>query len=126
MSADTTLDRAPNWRVRRGPEPFDAIKVGSIIRWNGRLRTVRTVTRYPDGTLYGVGFAKLRKSWACGPLTYYHRTDIRRAFGGIVANRKGPLCAVDVECRLSHAIDTNQDSGNAAIVKQDETVGVIW
>jgi hypothetical protein len=111
---------------RRHREDFDAIRVGSVIRWNGRLRTIRTVSRYPDGTIFSVGFAKLRKSQYCGPMTYYFRTDIRRAFSGIVANRKGPLCSIDVECRLTKAIENDTDAGNRSGIHQDETVGVIW
>lgn len=107
-------------------EPFDAIRLGSIIRWNGRLRTVRELRRYPNGRIHSIGFAKLRKSTYNGPMTSYLRPEIRTSFGGIVAHRKGPLCAIDLECRLTQAIETDRDSGWAPLVHQDETVGVIW
>lgn len=127
MSADRTLSFRPRSNGRRQQrEAFDAIRVGSVIRWKGRLRTVRRVTRLPDGLIYAVSFAKLKRSGYTSPLTIYHRSEIRCHFGGIVAHRKGPLCAVDLECRLSAAIDAGRDAGRDAAVTEHETVGVVW
>jgi hypothetical protein len=109
-------------------EPFDAIRVGSIIRWNRRQRTVRTITRHPNGAVYCVQFAKVARSGYRCPLTVYYRSELRKAFGGIVAHRKGPLCAVEMECALSKWIDEQEASVRYIDppVTERETVGVIW
>lgn len=106
-------------------EPFDAIREGDVIRWNGRLRTVRGVTRTPDDFVYSVRFAKLRRSGFPSPATVYWRSDVRQAFGGIVAHRSGPLCATDLECRVQAEIGHGK-GGILSTVTEDESVGVIW
>ena len=106
-------------------EEFDAIRVGSVIRWNRKLRTVRDVTYCECGFVMAVEFVKLCRSQYPSPLTIYFRTELHAAFGGIVAHRKLPLCATDTECTVSADIIEGR-SGNKVRVTQDETVGVLW
>lgn len=106
-------------------EPFDVIRTGDVILWNGKPRTVRRVTRSQEDAVRVVEFAKLRRSQYPSPLTLYYRSELRRAFGGIVAHRKGPLCATEAECQITADIEEGRN-GHDCRIKQDETVGVIW
>jgi hypothetical protein len=106
-------------------QPFDAIRVGTIIRWNGKMRTVRDASYCDCGFVQTVEFVKLCRSQYPSPLTIYFRTELRAAFGGIVAHRKLPLCANDVECTISADIIEGR-SGNHVRVQQEQAVGVRW
>ena len=107
------------------PEAIDAVRVGSVIRWNGRLRTVRSVMRCPNGHVRMVGFAKLVRSWTGRPCTHYTRSDLRPVFGGIVAHRKLPLCATDLECAVQAEFD-KEPVGAPPGVTDAEMIGRVW
>ena len=107
-------------------EPFDEVMAGDVIRWNGRLRKVRAVSHYPDDRVRVITFAKLRRSGYPHPTTHYWRTDIRNAFGGIVAKHVS-LCTVPVECAMQKDIESDRPLFASDLsVTETDTVGLIY
>lgn len=128
MSTTLPGPQRPVRRTRRKDvgayEAFDDILPGDVIRWNGRLRKVRGVTWYEDDRVYSVDFAILRPSWTNRPCTSYTRTEIRNAFGGVVA-RGTSLCTTDAECRVQREIEEPSRWGALQITAR-ESVGLVY
>ena len=114
-----------------GPEDFDRIRRGDMIRYGAYVRTVRRVKRDDCGLVQGVWLAILRQSWTNSPYTILTRSDLRHKWGGIVARRKDAetLCSTDKECRVQKAIDEWADlgaKGGAPPITATESVGEVW
>lgn len=107
-------------------EDFDRIRVGDVIRWKGRPRTVRALRRSPDGCIRVIEFAKLRRSGYDWPLAIYWRSELRTFFGGTIARRKGPLCATDLECALTAQTEADPKAYERLAVTERDIAGVIW
>ena len=127
MSAERVARPSCKMRRRDDYEPFDMIRVGDVIRFAGRLRTVRKISRTVDDKVLSVGFAKLKRSWTTSPLTIYGHADLRRQFGGIVARRKGRLCATETECQITRGVEEGLSGYEwRRRVTQRDTVGRVW
>jgi hypothetical protein len=107
-------------------EAFDDLLPGDVVRWNGKLRKVRKVSRYPDDRVRTLTFAKLRKSGYRHPETHYWRPEVRKAFGGVIA-RNASLCTTPIECAMQKQIESERPiPGYELSVTQSDTVGVIY
>ena len=96
---------------------WDHMRRGDLVRWNGRLRKIRAVTRRsppensplygrlgPYGRFHSAQAVILRCSWTRKPTTIFSRSDCSSMFGGIV-QRNVSLHMTDLESRLQQWID---------------------